>query len=61
MKVKCYFSNMVKHRTTGWFTFYILPSLEIDKNDVFNEGYFEICFKWLCWVFIISINKKGDT
>lgn len=52
---------MVKHRTTGWFTFYILPSLEIDKNDVFNEGYFEICFKWLCWVFIISINKKGDT
>lgn len=52
---------MVKHRTTGWFTFYILPSLEIYKDDVFNEEYFEICFKWLCWVFTISINKKGDT
>lgn len=62
MKVKCYFANMTRYEMTGLFSFYILPSLSIHMDDVFKkEQFFEICFKWLCWAFTISINKKENT
>ncbi len=61
MKVKCYFANVTRYEMTGLFSFYILPSLAIYKDDVFkNEQFFDMSFKWLCWVLTISFDKKEN-
>lgn len=61
IKIHCsrlWWANIYK--TTGFFRFYILPSIEINKDDVFEENLFSIDFHWLFWGFSVYFDKKED-
>lgn len=46
------------YKNIGFFRFYILPSIQINKDDVFEENLFNIDFNWLFWDFSICFDKK---
>lgn len=61
MKISYSFYNTIKsYKKIGVFTLYILPSIEINKDNVFGENTFVLELRWL--YFNVSIyfdtNKK---
>lgn len=58
MKVSCSFYNTITpYKRIGSFKFNILPSIEINKDNVFKENYFVIEFYWLCFNMSIYFDK----
>lgn len=59
MKVSYSFSNTIKtYKRVGFFQFYILPSIEINKDNVFEENYFVLELYWLCFNMSIYFDKN---
>ena len=57
MKTHCYICKTMNYKTTGLFSFYVLPTIEIHKDDVFEENYFEIAFCWPFFAITLSFDK----
>lgn len=59
MKVSYSFSNTIKtYKRVGFFRFYILPSIEINKDNVFEENYIVLELYWMCFNMSIYFDKK---
>lgn len=58
MNLKLFHGHTLGYKVTGMFSLKILPSIEIYKDSVFKEQYFEINFDWLFWYFTIEFTKN---
>lgn len=53
-----FYNTIAPYKRIGSFKFNILPSTEINKDNVFKENYFVLEFYWLCFNFSIYFDKK---
>lgn len=61
MKISYSFYNTIKsYKKIGIFTFYILPSIEINKDNVFGENTFVLELRWLYFNVSIYFDKYDN-
>lgn len=58
MNISFSFHNTIKsYKKIGIYSFYILPSIEINKDNVFDENCFVLELCWMYFNISIYLNK----